>query len=220
MTTSQPIDFYFDFACPYAYLASTRLNELQAQTASEIHLKPVLLGGIFRSLDQPQNMSTTLSPAKARHNRLDLLRWASLLGAPLKAPLRHPNRTVEALRFLLSVPPEERLRVVHAFYALYWEKSSDISDIEVLRTCLESLGFDAQTIAQQASTQETKNELRRRTDEAVALGVFGVPTFIVGGQLFFGQDRIDMVAQAAKGWTPRNDLVSNFQFNQSTNEAQ
>ena len=79
MTTSKAIDFYFDFACPYAYLASTRLQELSAHTKSPIRLKPVLLGGIFRALEQPQNMSTTLNPAKARHNRLDLLRWASWL---------------------------------------------------------------------------------------------------------------------------------------------
>jgi len=220
MNTSQPIDFYFDFACPYAYLASTRLSELRAQTQANIRLKPVLLGGIFRSLEQPQNMSTTLSPAKAKHNRLDLLRWASWLKVPLKAPLRHPNRTVEALRYLLATPDEEQRRVVHAFYTLYWEKSADISDIDVLRACLDSLGLDAQNIAAAAQTQEIKDDLRRRTDDAVELGVFGVPTFIVGDQLFFGQDRIEMVAKASKGWTPRRDLITNFQFNQSTNEAQ
>ena len=77
MSAPHPIDFYFDFACPYAYLASTRLEELAGHTQSEVRLKPVLLGGIFRALEQPQNMSTTLSPAKAEHNRLDLLRWAS-----------------------------------------------------------------------------------------------------------------------------------------------
>ena len=220
MNTPQPIDFYFDFACPYAYLASTRLHALAAQTDSEIRLKPVLLGGIFRSLKQPQNMSTTLSPAKAKHNRLDLLRWASWLDVPLNAPLRHPNRTVEALRCLLAPPVEEQLRVVHAFYALYWEKSSDISDIDVLCACLDSLGLHAQDIAAAAKTQAVKDDLRRRTDDAVNVGVFGVPTFIVGDQLFFGQDRIDMVAKAAKGWAPRHDLITNFQFNQSTNEAQ
>lgn len=220
MKTAQPIDFYFDFACPYAYLASTRLNQLEAETGVDIRLKPVLLGGIFRSLEQPQNMSTTLSPAKARHNRLDLLRWASWLEVPLKAPLRHPNRTVEALRYLLATPVEEQRRVVHAFYALYWEKSSDISDIEVLHTCLQSLELDAQKIAASANTSAIKDDLRQRTNDAVQLGVFGVPTFIVDEQLFFGQDRIEMVAKAATGWTPRTDLITNFQFNQSTNEAQ
>ena len=118
MSSPQPVDFYFDFACPYAYLASTRLNDLRSQTGAQVRLKPVLLGGIFRSLEQPQNMSTTLSPAKAMHNRLDLLRWASWLEVPLNAPVRHPNRTVEALRYLLATPAEHALTVVHAFFAL------------------------------------------------------------------------------------------------------
>ena len=220
MKTVQPIDFYFDFACPYAYLASTRLNQLEVETGADIRLKPVLLGGIFRSLEQPQNMSTTLSPAKARHNRLDLLRWASWLEVPLKAPLRHPNRTVEALRYLLATPAGEQRRVVHAFYALYWEKSLDISDTGVLHTCLQSLELDAQKIAASARNSAIKDDLRQRTNDAVQLGVFGVPTFIVDEQLFFGQDRIEMVAKAATGWTPKDDLITNFQFNQSTNEAQ
>ena len=110
--------------------------------------------------------------------------------------------------------------MAHAFYALYWEKGSDISDVDVLTGCLDSLGLDAQNISAAAQPQEIKDDLRRRTDEAVELGVFGVPTFIVADQLFFGQDRIDMVAQASKGWTPRHDLITNFQFNQSTNKAQ
>ena len=219
MSSPQPVDFYFDFACPYAYLASTRLRALHDQTGAQVCLKPVLLGGIFRSLEQPQNMSTTLSPAKAKHNRLDLLRWASWLEVPLNAPVKHPNRTVEALRYVLATPAEHTLRVVHAFFALYWRDHSDISDVCVLDDCMDSLGLDAKAIALAARSQAIKDELRRRTEEAVRLGVFGVPTFIVNDQLFFGQDRIEMVGQAALGWSPRSELLTNFHFNQHTNEA-
>jgi 2-hydroxychromene-2-carboxylate isomerase len=220
MTSSKVIDFYFDFACPYAYLASTRLSELSAHTTCEVRLRPVLLGGIFRALEQPQNMSTTLSPAKARHNRLDLLRWASWLEAPLAAPLRHPNRTVEALRYLLATPSESAIEVVHAFYALYWSEGADISDTTVLSSCLEGLGLDAPAIAAKSISAEIKDDLRQRTHDAVELGVFGVPTFIVEGELFFGQDRIEMVGQAANGWKADPELLAAFDFNQKTNDAQ
>ena len=213
------IEFYFDFACPYAYLASTRLTELSAHADAEITLKPVLLGGIFRSLEQPQNMSTTLSPAKARHNRLDLLRWASWLEAPLQTPLRHPNRTVEALRCLLAAPPEAAFEILDAFYALYWRDAADISDLQVLAGALDQLGLDSEAILARATSQPIKDELRQRTDEAVARGVFGVPTFFVGDELFFGQDRIEMVAEAANGWEPDRELMDAFHFNQTSNEA-
>jgi 2-hydroxychromene-2-carboxylate isomerase len=214
------IDFYFDFACPYAYLASTRIDELAAHTGAQINLKPVLLGGIFRALNQPQNMSTTLSPAKAKHNRLDLLRWASWLEVPLQTPLRHPNRSVEALRFLLASPGDYALSVMTAFYELYWAQSADISDVEVLKHALRALDLDAEAIASKASSDAVKDSLRERTQAAVELGIFGVPTFVVGGEVFFGQDRVEMVAEAAMGWTAREQLVDSFSFNQETNKAQ
>jgi 2-hydroxychromene-2-carboxylate isomerase len=220
MSEPKDIDFYFDFACPYAYLASARIEELASHTGAQVHLKPVLLGGIFRSLEQPQNMSTTLNPAKARHNRLDLLRWASWLEVPLHTPLKHPNRSVEALRHLLATPAESALAVVHAFYSLYWVEAADISDPAVLHECLSKLGLDADAIAAESTSETVKQTLRERTDAAVELGVFGVPTFLVAGQLFFGQDRVEMVAEAAMGWEPRSELIRQFDFNQDTNEAQ
>ena len=82
-TPLKQIEFYFDFACPYAYLASTRLTG-SAPTQARRLPSSRCSGRIFRSLEQPQNMSTTLSPARARHNRLDLLRWASWLEAPCR----------------------------------------------------------------------------------------------------------------------------------------
>ena len=134
--------------------------------------------------------------------------------------MRHPNRTVEALRYLLATPGESALEVVHAFYALYWSKGADISDKNVLMSCLEGLGLDASAIATKSNSAEIKEDLRQRTHDAVELGVFGVPTFIVDGELFFGQDRIEMVAEAATGWEANPELLAAFQFNQETNEAQ
>jgi 2-hydroxychromene-2-carboxylate isomerase len=219
MSAAHPIDFYFDFSCPYAYLASTRLEELVRSTGAELRLKPVLLGGIFRALEQPQNMSMTLNPAKAEHNRLDLLRWASWLEVELSPPLRHPNRTVEALRMLLATPREFALQVVTSFYRLYWVEGRDISDPAVLVNALEELGLPGGEIAENSTDEAVKAGLRQRTDEAVEAGVFGVPTFIVDGELFWGQDRMEMAAEASMGWTARQDLRANFSFNQSRNEA-
>jgi len=206
-----PIDFWFDFSCPYAYLASTQVDRLARETGSEVRLQPFLLGGVFRTIGQSQNLSATLSPAKAAHNRLDVIRWASWFDVPLRAPVRHPNRTVDALRVLLASPGDAWPAVVRQFFAAYWVDAQDVSDAAVLRARLDALGLDAAAILAQADTPEVRAQLHERTERALAAGVFGAPAFGVGDQLFWGQDRLDMVARAANGWVPRPDLTD-FRF--------
>ena len=213
------IEFYFDFACPYAYLASTRLTELSAHADAEITLKPVLLGGIFRSLEQPQNMSTTLSPAKARHNRLEPVALGRLArgacGRRCGTPTGRSRRCVVcSLR-----RPRRRSRSSMPSTPCIGVTPPTLATLQVLAGALDQLGLDSQAILAHATSQPIKDELRQRTDEAVARGVFGVPTFFVGDELFFGQDRIEMVAEAANGWEPDRELMDAFHFNQTSNEA-
>lgn len=196
------IDFWFDFSCPYAYLASTQRHNLARDAQSTVTLQPFLLGGVFRALGQAQNLSTTLSPPKARHNRLDVIRWAAWFDVPLATPLRHPNRSVDALRALLATPPAHWDAVVDGFFQLYWVEQRDISDTEVLRDRLRALGLDADAILQRAQTDAIKTELQQRTQQALDAGVFGAPAFVVDGQLFWGQDRLPFVVRAAQGWQP------------------
>ena len=208
---SEPIDFWFDFSCPYAYVASTRLQWLAEETGRKVHLQPFLLGGVFRALQQPQNMSTTLNAPKARHNRLDLMRWAAWYQVPLQTPLRHPNRSVEALRALLCCPVERQTEVMAAFYRLYWAEGGDIANRSQLAGSLDQLGLDGSSLLEQVDRPEIKDALFRQTNTAVELGIFGAPTFVVDGALFWGQDRLEMVAAAAKGWQPPHEETS-FNF--------
>ncbi len=197
-----PIDFWFDFSCPYAYLASTQRHKLAREAESIVTPQPFLLGGVFRALGQAQNLSVTLSAPKARHNRLDVIRWAAWFDVPLHTPLRHPNRPVEALRALLATPREHWDAVIDAFYSLYWVEGADISDVNVLRQRLTDLGLEADAILALAQTDAIKDDLRARTAHALAQGVFGAPAFVVNGQLFWGQDRLPFVVRAAQGWLP------------------
>ena len=208
---SDAIQFWFDFSCPYAYVASTRLEWLAEETGRSIQLPPFLLGGVFRALDQPQNMSTTLNAPKARHNRLDLMRWAAWYQVPLETPLRHPNRSVEALRAFLCCPADRQAEVMTAFYRLYWAEAGDISSRSQLASCLDQLGLDGSILFKEVDQPEVKEALFQQTSEAVQLGVFGAPTFVVDGALFWGQDRLEMVAAAAKGWIPPHE-ETNFNF--------
>ncbi|MFO7566472.1 MAG: 2-hydroxychromene-2-carboxylate isomerase [Enhygromyxa sp.] len=188
--------FYFDFSCPYAYVASTRIEALAQRSGARLDPRPILLGGVFRAHATPQNLSETLSPAKARHNLADMTRQAARAGVPLTMPQGHPIRTVEALRSLLVVG-EPFMPLAHAFYRAYWVEGIDLSTREGVAQVLRSAGHDAEAILAKIDDPKIKAELRERTDEAIATGVFGVPTCVVetavGPELFWGSDRLDMV---------------------------
>jgi 2-hydroxychromene-2-carboxylate isomerase len=187
-----PLHFWFDYSCPYAYLASTQVAALAQRTNAELIYEPMLLGGVFRAVGTPQRLFAELSPAKAAHNVRDMQRWAELFGVSLTMPSGHPFRTVEALRatLLCGIDP----RVIDGFYRAYWIEGRGPSEEATMRDVLGAAGHDASAIL--AKLDEAKEDLRRRTDEAIALGIFGAPAFVVGGELFWGQDRIEFVEKA------------------------
>jgi 2-hydroxychromene-2-carboxylate isomerase len=186
------LHFWFDYSCPYAYLASTQVAALAARTGARLVYEPMLLGGVFRAVGTPQKLFAELSPQKAQHNALDMQRWADLFGVTLTMPPQHPFRTVEALRatLLSGIDP----RVVAGFYRAYWVEGRGPSEEATVRDVLGRAGHDAGAIL--ARLGEAKEDLRRRTDEAIALGIFGAPAFIVGGELYWGQDRMEFVEKA------------------------
>ena len=109
---------WFDYSCPYAYLACTQVEALAKRANAELVWEPMLLGGVFRANDTPQNLFNVLSPQKTVHNGNDMMRWADLFGVPLKMPSAHPMRTVEALRATLATGIDPK--VIHGFYRAYW----------------------------------------------------------------------------------------------------
>ena len=100
------VELFYDYACPYAYLAHTQIEALCARASAELVWRPMLLGGVFQALGTPQIPMTSMSAAKARHNALDMARWADHFGVPLTMPPMHPNRTVLALRATLAAEAE------------------------------------------------------------------------------------------------------------------
>jgi 2-hydroxychromene-2-carboxylate isomerase len=186
------LDFWFDYSCPYAYLASTQVEALAARTGAELAWRPMLLGGVFAANGTPQRLFETLSPAKAAHNARDMDRWAELFGVPLRMPAGHPLRSVEALRATVACGVDPR--VVHGFYAAYWVHGRGPSERATLRDVLAAAGHDPEPILEAIARPEAKDDLRRRTDEAVALGIFGAPAYVVDGRrMYWGQDRMVLV---------------------------
>ncbi len=206
------LELWFDYSCPYAYLASTQAVALAARGGAELAWKPFLLGGVFRANGTPQNLSNVLSPQKAKHNLLDLHRWAALFDVPFNGfPSGHPYRTVEALRATLLVGVDPR--VVHGFFRAYWIDGRAPSEPAVLREVLSAAGHDAGRVLARLEEPALKDDLRARTDEAIALGIFGAPAWVVrtpaasaeprAPLLFWGQDRLEFVERALAGWVPR-----------------
>jgi 2-hydroxychromene-2-carboxylate isomerase len=181
--------FYYDVVCPYAYLASTRIEALAARRGFALELRPMLLGGVFRAIAAPQVPAAHLPPEKAALNLADMQRWAALYGVPLQLPAGHPRRTVEAMRLCHTVDGAERARLMHALYRAYFVEGRDVADRAVLADLAGS------ERVRQIDAPEVKDALRRTTDEAIADGVFGAPAFVVLGddgtrKLYWGQDRL------------------------------
>ncbi len=198
------LELWFDVSCPYAYLASRRANRLGV----EIDWRPMLLGGVFRGIGAGDGPMATLGPAKAKHNLADMYRWAAAWGEPFRMPAAHPMRTVRALRVLLGLPHSRWPAAIEALYAAYWQRAEDITSDRVIAAALQHLGADevSRAIAS-ADSPAIKDELRTRTEEAISLGIFGAPGWVLRRPareplLLWGQDRMPWVEAALAGWDP------------------
>ncbi len=191
MRRVSPVDFWFDYTCPYAYLASTQVEALCARIGAPLRWKPMLLGGVFRARGTPQKLFAELSPAKAAHNHEDMHRWAARFGATLTMPAGHPMRSVEALRATLATGCDPA--VIHGFYRAYWVEGREISAPAVITDVLRAAGHDPAPVLDAVGGDALRDQLRALTDEAIALGIFGAPAFVRDGELHWGQDRMHFV---------------------------
>ncbi|MEO7095751.1 MAG: 2-hydroxychromene-2-carboxylate isomerase [Polyangiales bacterium] len=200
---AKTLDFWFDYSCPYAYLGSTQVEALAARMGAKLALQPMLLGGVFKANGTPQNLMGALSPARARHNLDDMMRWARRFGVPLAIPAAHPMRIVEVLWATLVALSHQRVdpKVMQGFYRAYWIEGRPPSDPATMRDVLTSAGHDPGAVLARIEEPAVKDDLRTRTDRAIALGIFGAPSYVVDGKdLYWGQDRMHLVEGAP--WAP------------------
>lgn len=191
--------FYYDVVCPYAYLASRRVEAMARRADAEIEWVPILLGGVFRSIGQVDVPARQMPAAKLALQAADLQRYAALYDVPLRMHPRHPVRSVDAMRLLHTVDGEARVALTHALYRAYFVDNRDLDD----RALLAEVAGGRADVAR-IDAPEIKDALRAATARAVADGVFGVPGFVVeqAGRrfLFWGQDRMHFVEKALGGW--------------------
>jgi 2-hydroxychromene-2-carboxylate isomerase len=192
-------EFWFDLGSPAAYLAWKRLPKFLAQTGAGVAHKPMLLGGVFKATG---NASPVTIPAKGKWLFADLERTARKDGVPLGYPPGFPVNTLALMRAAIGLQmrrPERFAPFVDAMYDAIFGAPRDLRDEKVVAEALAAAGFAPAEILALAGDPEVKQALIRNTEEAVARGVFGAPTFFVGNEMFWGQDRMDAVAEALAG---------------------
>jgi 2-hydroxychromene-2-carboxylate isomerase len=190
------LEIYWDFSSPFAYLGSTQAAKLAERTGATLVWRPMLLGGLFKSIGQSDVPLFTWSEAKKRYYFEDMHRWAAYWGVPFKFPTRFPMGSLKALRTYLALPEPRRAAFREATFRAYWAEDRDIADDAVLR---ELVGAEADDVMARTQDPAVKKELVDATQSAVAAGVFGAPTWVVDGkELFWGQDRIPLVERALK----------------------
>jgi 2-hydroxychromene-2-carboxylate isomerase len=189
------VEFFFDVGSPAAYLAWTQLPSLCSEAGASIDYKPMLLGGVFQATG---NQSPMMVPAKGKYMEGDLARHAARYGVPFRLNPHFPINTLTLMRGATAVQINEPARFqayVDAVYRAIWVDAKDMNDPQVVAGVLRAAGFDPAALLAQASAPEVKERLKQVTQDAVARGVFGAPTFFVDGQIFWGQDRLQFVKE-------------------------
>lgn len=205
------IQLYFDFVSPYSYLAWSRVGALAARVGREVEPIPVLFAAI---LGAHGTKGPAEVPARRAYVFKDILRAAHRAGVTIVPPRAHPFNPLLPLRVAgLSMEATLRARIIDALFDAAWAEGGSIDTPEALSGALGRAGIDAAPLVARATEPEAKEQLRRRTDEAIARGVFGVPTLFVDGEMFFGFDSFPDVEAFLRGEDPvasRRDLVERW----------
>ena len=191
-------DFYFDFGSLAAYLAHTQLPKMCAETGASANLLPMLLGGVFQATG---NSSPMTVPAKGRYVFVDFKRFADGYGVPLNMNPNFPIITTTLMRMVtaLQMHKDPRMQtLMDTVFQAIWVDSRNLNDPVTVGQVLTDAGFDAAALLTMANEQATKDQLKALTMKAVERGVFGAPTFFVGEDMFWGQDRMEQVKAALK----------------------
>ena len=197
------IDFYFDVSSPWTYLAFRNIQPMARELNVSINWRPVLVGGIFNTVNQ--RMYASREDSNSPRNRYvlkDLQDCARQTGVQIVFPPKvFPVNSVKAMRGCIWLSQTDAfkdhlLAFIEATFAAYFTRQEDISQDAVLANICGQVGIDANAFAAGILQPDIKDALKTNTDEAIARGAFGVPSFFVGSDMYFGNDRLDLLRLA------------------------
>jgi 2-hydroxychromene-2-carboxylate isomerase len=186
-----PLEFWFEFASTYSYPAAMRVEDAARAAGVSLVWRPFLLGPVFGAQgwnDSPFN----IYPVKGRYMWRDLERICAKLDVPFRRPSRFPRNGLLAARVALVGADEPwGPDFVRGIYRTNFADDRDIADQTVVSDVLDRVGADARAVLEAAQSPDNKDRLRRQTEDAIELGIFGAPTFVSRGELFWGNDRLE-----------------------------
>ncbi len=192
------LDFFYEFASTYSYVAAMRIAPLAKTAGVAVRWRPFLLGPIFKA----QGWDTSpfnLYPAKGRYMVRDCERQCAALGLAFRLPEPFPQPTLMAARVALVALAEGWGEdFSRAIYRAEFAEGRNIGEPSVIGAIVGDLGRDAAAVLARAQSDEIKNKLRAETQEAQRLGIFGAPSFIAAGELFWGNDRLEQALDFAR----------------------
>ena len=197
-----PIQFYFDFASPFGYMAATQISSLAAKHGRSVEWKPILLGVVFKVTG---GVPLPSAPLKGEYSKRDMARCARLHGIPFKMPSKFPIASQAPARTIYWLEPQGSARqeeAALALYRAYMVDDRDISSPDIAADVAASIGLDRQKALDAIADPVMKERLKTETEAAIQRGVFGSPYIIVDDEPFWGADRMEHVDKwlATGGW--------------------
>lgn len=192
------IEFFFDCSSPWTYLAFHNIQPLAKEFGEEISWRPILVGGIFNSVNPSVYASREKPvPLKARYMRKDLADWARSAGLAIKMPPTvFPVNSVKAMRGCIWLG-NAMVPFARAVFEAYWGEDKDISQDKVLTDICGTVGVDPDKLLAGIGQQAIKDQLKANTDDVIARGGFGSPTiFLDKADMYFGNDRLPLIREA------------------------
>ncbi len=204
---TKTIDFFFDLSSPWTCLAFHNIQPILEETGAKAVWRPFLVGGVHNAVNQayPESRSNNINSPKWRQLFQSLVDWAAYSDVPMNFPGPHfPLRSVHAMRFccILENNQPDLAKFAEACFDAYFTHQKNLDDPAVLVQIANDVGLDGEAMRAKSQEQETKDHLRRNTDEAIERGAFGSPSIFVptddGERLYFGNDQLPLVEWALK----------------------
>ena len=198
------IEFYFDCSSPWTYLAFTEILPLSIRQDIEIVWKPVLVGGVFNSVNKDvYEFRKKPNPLKLSYSNDDLNLWSKVREVDISFPKVFPVNSVKAMRGCLFADKEKKIvEFANNVFQSYWSKGIDISQDDLLLEIVKDSNLNPKEFKKFIESQEAKDLLIENTEDLIERGGFGSPTFFYNGRMFFGNDRLNLLEEAIK-----NDLI-------------
>lgn len=189
---TKTIEFYWDLGSTNSYFALHLIKPVAARHGATLVPRPFNLGHVFRKqsyvlMEEPK--------VKLRARKIDLMRWAKRYDLPFRMPTKFPMKTSPALRGALAMRRfGKEWAFMEAIFAAYWERNdASVGEVEGLKPIAAALGVDVEAFVRLVESDDIRDALAAETDQGLARGVFGAPTFFVGDEMFWGKDRMEFI---------------------------